>query len=448
MPEKKISLWKAIFQRKMMICILNGFTAGLPLFYLLQMVPAWLKDSKVAIVTIGFFGLVQIPYTWKFLWSPLLDRFTPPLGRRRGWMMITQVALMLSMIGMGFLDPTANIWYVAYCAVGVAVFSATQDITLDAYRRELLTESEFALGSAMYANAYRIAGFIPGGIALVLADHIAWGKVHIIVGLFMLVGIFQTLWIPELPLTSAPPKNLYQTVVGPFREFFKRTDVKSGLLILGFMFFYKFGDVLATSLQTPFFKSIGFTNSTIGVTAKSAGVISMLVGGTIGGMVIFRIGLNRSLWVFGILQALAIVSFAVLSRVGPIKSALAVAMSMEYFATGLGTAALMAFMGKETSKAFTATQFALFSSLTATPRALAGPLAGILVEGFNSPAGTWITFIPFTDIQIFSFHQSAISFAGLGWTKFFFVCMVLAVPGLVLLHFVAPWNAKPTESSS
>ena len=447
MENQKTSLWKAIFQRRMAICLLNGFTAGLPLFYLIQFVPTWLRDSKVDLKTIGLFGLVQLPYTWKFVWSPILDRFIPPLGRRRGWMLITQIGIMLGMCSMSLLDPTQSVWTIAYTALLIAFFSATQDIALDAYRREYLPESELGLGNAMYANAYRIAGFIPGGIGLVLADHLSWRWVHIIIAAFMLVGIVHSFIIKEMVPKEAAPRTFYQTVISPFKEFFQRSDFSHGLLILAFMFSYKFGDVLATSLQSAFFLDMGFSKTVIGTMVKVVGVTSALVGGTIGGMVIYRIGLNRSLWIFGVLQALAIASFAGLS-LQRTETVLGIAMALEYFATGLGTAALMAFMAKSTNKAFTGTQFALFSSLTSTPRLLAGPIAGVLVEGIQKTPEKLFSFVlrgyeVYLPLPVFE-----LNFAGLGYTKFFYVCMLAAIPGLILLHFVAPWNGKEATSSS
>lgn len=445
--QNKTSLFEAIFQKRMVICLLNGFTAGLPLFYLLQLVPTWLRDNKVDLKTIGLFALVQIPYTWKFVWSPLLDRFIPPLGRRRGWMLITQILIMVCMFAMAIFDPSQSVTGIARVAVLIALFSATQDIALDAYRRELLPESELGLGNAMYANAYRIAGFIPGGLGLVLADHIPWSGVHIAVGCFMLVGVAHTFWIEEQVPTAAAPKTFRQTVVQPFQEFFQRSDFSAGLLILAFMFSYKFGDVLATSLQSAFFLDMGFSKTVIGTMVKVVGVTSALVGGTIGGMVIFRMGLNRSLWVFGVIQGLAIIGFAVLSKSGPNEWVLGIAMALEYFSTGLGTAALMAFMAKSTNKSFTGTQFALFSSLTATPRLLAGPIAGVLVEGFKSTPSS-IDFSLFGKAISIPLPAWEVNFAGLGYTKFFYICMLLAIPGLILLHFVAPWNGDKKTTAS
>ncbi len=403
----------------MFICFLNGFTAGLPLFYLIQLIPIWLRDQQVDLKVIGTLGLAQISYNWKFVWSPVLDRFVLPLGRRRGWMLLSQVLIFLSMASLSLCDPHVSMTPIVCIAVAMAFCSATQDIALDAYRREVLTDEELGLGNSMYANAYRIAGFIPGGLAVILADHLPWPTVHLITACFCLVGIGMTLWISEPVLEHiAAPKTMKEAVVLPFKEFFARSNFKSALLILAFMFFYKFGDVLATALQSPFFLDVGFTKTIIGSVVKGAGITSSLVGGLFGGIFIYKIGINRCLWIFGFIQMCAISSFALLSTTGPVVSVLAVVVSLEYFAVGLGTSALVAYMASTTNRNFTATQFALFSSLIAVPRTLSGSIAGFLIEGFNG----W---------------------KGLGYTNFFYVCMVCSLPGMILLKWVAPWNEKP-----
>lgn len=419
----KQSVWRAICQKKMVICLLNGFTAGLPYFYLFQLIPGWLRDQGIDLKSIGLLGLVGISYNWKFVWSPLMDRFQPPLGRRRGWLLMTQIPLFLSLLGFSLCDPHRSIQPIVWLALLTAFFSASQDVVLDAYRREILLDEELGLGNSMYTNAYRIAGFIPGGLSIILADHIPWSMVHVVTACFMFVGIGMTLWIAEPAIENlAPPKNLKNAIVLPFKEFFQRSNVKAGLLLLAFFFFYKFGDILATALQTPFFLDVGFTKTVIGSVVKVSGVISSLVGALIGGIIIFKIGINRSLWIFGFTQIAAICGFAILSVVGPKIVALGIVVSLDYFCFALGSAALIAFMAKNTSKNFTATQFALFSSLILVPRTFSGLLAGVLIEGFHNWAG--------------------FSWAGLGYTRFFFVCVAAALPGMLLLNWVAPWGKE------
>ena len=245
---------QAIFNRRMLICIFMGFSSGLPLFILYQLVPGWLRSEGVSLTEIGLFSLIGIPYVWKFVWAPLMDRYSlPVLGRRRSWMLLTQVLLLFSIAGFGFVDPIMNIWSVAYLAAAVAFFSASQDIVLDAYRRELLPEHELGLGNSIHVQAYRLSGLVPGSLAFILADHISWQSVFLIVAAFMLIGIFLSLTIKELNNTLQAPKTLRQAVVLPFRDFINRKGIKSALQILAFLFLYKLGDSMATALQTPFF---------------------------------------------------------------------------------------------------------------------------------------------------------------------------------------------------
>ena len=427
----------------MLICVFNGFTAGLPLYYIIQLVPAWLRDEGVDLKTIGLFALIGIPYTWKFIWSPLMDRFTPPfLGRRRGWMLITQVALMLSMFTFSLLDPTLSIWLVAYTSFALAFFSASQDIVLDAYRRELLPDRELGLGNSMYMNGYRVAGFIPGGLGLILADYLPWSSVHLVIGLFMGVGIIKTLLIKEAVTEVTPPQTIKEAVFKPFIEFFKRDGIKPAILILAFMFFYKLGDNLATALSTPFYLDMGFSKTVIGSVVKVVGFWSTMVGTFLGGALIFKIGINKSLWTFGWVQMLSILGFAVLAAnpqgleflglqiSGMILLGLVIAF--EYLGVGLGASALIAFMAKTSNTNFTATQFALFSSILALPRTIASATTGFLIEGIKPEDRIYF--------ELFG------AFEGMGYVKFFYFCTACAIPGMILLLWVAPWNSnKPTS---
>jgi PAT family beta-lactamase induction signal transducer AmpG len=394
----------------MLICVFTGFTSGLPLYILVQLVPGWLRAEGVGLAEIGFFTLVGLPYTWKFLWSPIMDRYTLPLlGRRRGWMLVTQVALLASIAAIGFLDPAFSIWTVAYMAAAIAFFSASQDIVLDAYRRELLLDHELGLGNSLHVQAYRLSGLVPGSLALILSDHLAWSTVFIIVAAFMLIGIGLTFSVDEPERDPQAPKTIREAVIEPFREFIGRHGVASALLVLAFLFFYKLGDNMATALQTPFFMDVGFTRTEIGTVAKFASLIAVIVGGLVGGLVMIKLSINRALWLFGLVQVVSIFGFAMLSEIGANLWALGFAVVFEYLGVGLGTAALTAFIARSTSKAFAATQFALFTALAATPRTLANATTGVIVE-----------------------H--------LGWTNFYFVCAALAIPGMLLLVKVAPWN--------
>jgi len=422
-------LMKALLNTRMLICIFNGFTAGLPLYFLSQMIPAWLRTAQVDLKTIGFFGLVMIPYSFKYLWAPILDRYIPPfLGRRRGWMLITQVLLFGVMLSLSLMNPQMNIQIILYLGLLIGVFSATQDIALDAYRRELLPDEELGLGNSFYANAYRISGFIPGALGLILADHLSWSWSFVIVSLFMLVGIIHTLSIKEITQDIMPPKTLKEAVVGPFKDFFAKDGVKTGLLILLFLFFYKFGDVMATSLITPFYIDVGFSMTVIGTVAKIVGLWSMIVGGFLGGLLMYKWGINKSLWIFGIVQMITILGFSVLNEIGPNIWALGVVVGLEYLGVGLGSAALMAFIAQNTNKNFTGTQLALLSSFFAIPKSFAGILSGVLIEGVKDSDGIFFLVLG--------------NMSGVGYTYFFYICTVLALPGMILLCWVAPWGAK------
>lgn len=430
MPKeiKKLSLKEALLNKRMLICIFNGFSAGFPIYFLIQLIPAWLRSEEVDLKTIGFFGFVLLPYAWKFLWSPLVDRYVPPfLGRRRGWMIVTQIIMFIFMLSLSGLDANKDIDLVLYAGLIIAFFSATQDIVLDAYRRELLPDEELGLGNSFYANAYRIAGFIPGGLSLILADYISWEIVYLITACFMFVGIVHTLMIKELEENIQAPKSLREAIVEPFREFFQRDGMSGGMYILLFILFYKFGDTVATSLITPFYIDVGFSTAEIGSIAKIVGVWSMVVGGFIGGVLMFKWGINKSLWIFGFVQLASILGFAVLNEVGPNRWMLALVVAFEYLGVGLGSAALMAFIAKNTNKNFTGTQLALLTSLFAIPKSFSGIISGVMIEGVKKEDGLFFTVLGET--------------TGIGYTNYFLVCTALALPGMLLLLKVAPWGA-------
>ncbi|MGL1958028.1 MAG: AmpG family muropeptide MFS transporter [Colwellia sp.] len=404
------SFKQAILNKRMLICIFTGFSSGLPLFILYQLVPGWLRSEGVSLAEIGLFSLIGIPYVWKFLWSPLIDRYSlGGLGRRRSWMLITQVLLLFSIAAFGFINPAIDIWSVAYLAAAVAFFSASQDIVLDAYRRELLPDNELGLGNSIHVQAYRLSGLVPGSLAFILADHISWQSVFLIVAAFMLVGIVLTVTIKEIETEHLAPKSLQEAVVLPFKDFIQSNSLKSAAYILVFLFLYKLGDSMATALQTPFFIDMGFSKTEIGVVAKTASLIAMTIGLAVGGIVMIKLSINKALWLFGFVQIISILGFAALAEIGHNSYALAFAMGFEYLGVGLGTAAFTAFIARATNPAFAATQFALFTALTALPRTFANATTGIIVE------------------QI-------------GWTNFYFLCTALAVPGMLMLFKVAPWH--------
>jgi len=405
--------WREIlFNRRMLVCLFIGFTSGLPLYVLIQLVPAWLRINGIDLATIGLFSLVGLPYTWKFLWSPIMDRYQPPfLGRRRGWALITQVLLLISIGLMGQFDPSESLRAIVMLVFLVALFSASQDIVIDAYRRELLADDELGTGNSFFVNAYRLASLVPGALALILSDHLSWSAVFWITGAFMLVGVVTTLCIGEVSDDKLAPHSLREAVTDPFVEFFKRDGIKAGLLILAFMFLYKLGDNMATALSTPFYLDLGFSATEIGSIAKVAALWSSITGAIVGGLAMLRLSINRALWLFGAVQLVTILGFAWLSTMGHYPLGLFVVVSAEYFGVGLGTVALTAYMARETSRSFTATQFALFTSLIAVPRTFANASTGYLID--------WM-----------------------GYTHFFLLCTLAAIPGMLLLFKVAPWNKK------
>ena len=407
---------QAILNRRMLICIFTGFASGMPLYVLISLVPAWLRSEGVGLKEIGFFALIGLPYIWKFIWSPLLDRYSLSLftykpGLRRSWMLFTQILLLVTIASLGFLNPSNQLWSIAWLCTGIAVLSATQDIVLDAYRRQILPDQELGLGNSIHVNAYRISALIPGSLALVLSDFLPWESVFIITATFVIVGIVLTLTISEPPSIRQQPESLQAAIVDPFYEFFSRQGIQQALLILAFMLLYKLGDSMATALATPFYLDMGYSKFEIGIVAKNAALWPMIIGGIAGGILMLKIGINRALWIFGLIQIISILGFALLAHVGKGLWLLGLVISFEYLGVGLGTAAFIAFIARTTNPTFAATQFALFTALTAIPRTIASAATGIIVEG-------------------------------IGWENFFYLCTLIAIPGMLLLFKVAPWNER------
>ncbi|RKS87050.1 PAT family beta-lactamase induction signal transducer AmpG [Orbus hercynius] len=413
------SIIRTILTTKMLICVFTGFASGLPLYLLIQLMPAWLESEGVNIKTIGAFTLTQIPYVWKFLWAPFMDNISLfNMGRRRGWMICTQILLFFSIAVLGFISPQLNIMLIAILSFAIALFSATQDVALDAFRRELLSDKELGLGNSIHINAYRIAGLVPGSLSLILSNFYAWDIVFMITACFMFPAIVMTLLVKEPNKFTAKPYKIENIITKPFVEFIQRNGIKSALTILAFIFLYKLGDSMATSLATPFYLKMGFTRIDIGLIAKNASLWPSVFGALIGGITMIKIGINRALWLFGIVQLLSILGFLWLSIEGPfenIRSAqlilLAAVIGFEALGVGLGTAAFVAFIAKTTNPLYTATQFALFTSFASIPRTLINASTGVIVEN-------------------------------VGWTNFFGLCTILAIPGMLLLYKVAPWQSK------
>jgi MFS transporter, PAT family, beta-lactamase induction signal transducer AmpG len=425
-PSCDKTAWATVLLgRRMLICVFTGFASGLPLYTLISLLPAWLKTEGLGLAIIGGFALIQFPYTWKFLWAPLVDRYAlSRLGRRRSWMLLTQVGVLACVWALGTFSPVTELQSVIAITVALALLGATLDIALDAYRRELLREEELGLGNAVHVNAYKIAGLVPGSLALILADHLPWDLVFAVTALFMLPGIFMALLVSEPATPAGAPKTLREAVVEPFHEFLTRKGWRQALFVLGFVFLYKLGDAMCTALATPFYLDMGFSKSEIGLVAKHAGLWPSVIGGLLGGLWMVRLGINRALWLFGVVQFVSIFGFAWLAARGPVGAAspadlgaLGGVIGLEALGVGLGAAALVAFIARTTHPRYTATQFALFTSLAAVPRTFINATTGWLVER-------------------------------MGWVDFFLLCAVLAVPGMLLLFRVAPWNGEPQHAAA
>ncbi|MEA2078639.1 MAG: AmpG family muropeptide MFS transporter [Pseudomonadota bacterium] len=383
-----------------------GFSSGLPLLLTGSLLQAWMTDEGVDLATIGLFALVGLPYTLKFLWAPLADRYCFPFfGRRRGWLIIIQLSLALSIAGLGWTQPAQSPFTVAVVAWLLAFFSASQDIVIDAYRRESLADNELGLGSSLYVNGYRIGMLLASGGGLIMADLIGFSMVYQFMALTMLVGILTTLFAPEPERPAGTPATLQDAVVQPFVDYFRRHHA---LLILLFILLYKVGDTMASHMTIPFYLDIGFSKTEIGAVVKLFGFWATIIGSIIGGVVILRTGIYRALWGFGILQAVSTAGFAVLAQVGYSLPWLAGVIAFENLSAGMGTAAFVAFMASLTNKQFTATQYALLSSLMGIPRVIVAAPTGYFAD--------WM-----------------------GWTVFFTLCALIAIPGLMLLTRFRGW---------
>ncbi len=406
-PKQNRNIIKVILSRRMLVSLVMGFSCGVPLLLTMSVLQTWMKEENIDLTLIGLVNLVQIPYTWKFVWAPIVDRYSLPfLGRRRGWLLVAQICLMFSIVGLGYSDPGSSLVLMTVSAMLVAFFSATQDIVVDAYRREDLNDDELGLGSSVYMSGYRFGTMLASGGGLIMADHISWSSVYSIMALCMLVGIVTTLFTPEPKVTQGTPVTLRAAVVEPFVEYFKR---RGAIWILAFILLYKVGDMMASAITAPFYLDIGFTKTEIGAVVKLFGIWAIIGGAIIGGTIMVKIGINKSLWIFGILQAVSTAGFALLARLGDNVVALSGVIAFENLSQGMGTAAFLAFMASITDKRFTATQYALLSSLMAIPRVIISAPTGYLAKV-------------------------------MGWEMFFIFCTLIAIPGMLLLFKFAPWH--------
>lgn len=375
-------------------------SSGIPLALTGSTLQAWLSSEGIKIKEIGYFTLLGLPYTIKFLWSPLLDRCIPPfLGRRRGWIFLTQVSIILSLAFLSALNPRDNIYFLAGVALSLAFFSASQDIVIDAYRTDVLEEKERGPGAGIFVTGYRIGMLLSGAVALYICEKIGWGKTYLLMAGIMIPGIIATL-AGEEPLALSPPRNIKEAVILPLRDFFKRDN---SLLLILIIILYKLPDAYAGSLTTAFLiQGLKYSPGEVGIVNKGVGLFSTIAGSLFGGAIIARLRLFRSMLLFGILQALSNLSFSALAHAGKNYPLFIFTVGFENFCGGMGTSSLIAFLMSICSKNYSATQYALLSSFSAIGRVIVGPSAGMLVEKF-------------------------------GWFNFFIITIFTALPGLVLI---------------
>ena len=392
--------FKKIFSYRMLIMLLMGYSAGLPLLLTGSTLQAWMSDQKIDLTAIGVVSFIGIPYSFKFLWAPLLDRYQIPfLGRRRGWMVLFQALTALSIFALSLTNPQLNLWSFLGCAFLISFFSASQDIVLDAYRREILPEEELGLGSSVYVNGYRLAMLVSGAFALYLADQGPWKDVYQLMALLMVPAMIFSFIAPKETQEIKPPARLIDAIILPLKDFFTR---RGAWIILSFILLYKVGDTMASNMTTPFILNIGYTKTDIATVAKTFGMIATIVGGLVGGVMMLRMNMKWSLVLFGILQAISTLGFSILPSLPHQLSSLAFVIAFENLASGMGTAAYAAYMASMTNKQFTAFQYALLSALMSAPRTI-----------ISAPTG-WMA-------------------KEMGWEMFFVVCTLMAIPGLILL---------------
>jgi MFS transporter, PAT family, beta-lactamase induction signal transducer AmpG len=391
--------------RKLAVILLLGFSSGLPLALTSGTLQAWMTVEGVSLATIGIFTLVGLPYTWKFLWAPLMDRFVPPfLGRRRGWLLVTQLALALSLAAMAMLSPRTDLTLLATLALVVAFASASQDIVVDAYRTDISSAEERGLAGALNVVGYRVAMLVSGALAFILAAAFWWSDVYRLMAILMGIGILATLWGKEPPAVAPPPVNLRAAFADPLREFFSRPNA---VWLLVLLVLYKLGDAFAGSLTTAFLlRGVGFSLEAVGAVNKGMGVAATILGVIFGGALMLRFGLYRSLMAFGILQAISNLTFMWLAMAGKSYPVMVLAIGFENIAGGMGTAAFVALLMALCDHRFTATQYALLSALASFGRVYVGPAAGYATDP---------------------------KYLGLSWATFFFLTFLLALPGLAVL---------------
>ncbi len=399
-------MFRKMFTRKMLTILCLGLASGIPLGIVLTVLQAWLTKSGIDLKTVGLAVLVQMPYTWKFAWSPLMDRFVPPfLGRRRGWMLVSQGLMLVSIAGIGRFDPVRSIGTVLFLATVISFAGASHDIVIDAYRRDVLDEFELGFGSAVAVNSYLIGyRYIGVVLGLFLGDVLPWSQVFLVLAAFVLVGVAGTLIAIEPKEAIRPPTSLREAVFNPFFDYLRRPGAVEILL---FILLYKLGDNLASALLTPFYIKVGFTLKEISVYYKVISFWGTFIGGMVGGALLTRYSIRKCLMAFGVFQGITPLAFSILVATGPHVLALAFVVAVETLSLGMGASALTAFMLRLCNRRFSATQYALLTSFMGVPRTIIPAGAGFIVET-------------------------------LGWMNFYVLCVGLAIPGLLLIYFRAP----------
>lgn len=392
-----------------------GISSGLPLVLTGSTLTAWMATEGVDVKTIGLFALVSLPYSIKFLWAPLLDRFRLPfLGRRRGWMILTQIALGFAIAAMGRLEPAANPVAVAVAALVVSFFSASQDVVVDAYRTDTLAPHERASGVAIFISLYRVALIVSGAGALMLSESLGWESVYAILGALMVIGVGGTLLAPKAPEGKRPVRTLRDAVVEPWRDFFSRP---SALMLLAIAMTFKVGDAVASHMLMPFLVGQGYSLTEIGAIVKVLGLWATIVGSLVGGGLVAKFGMKRSLIAFGLLQALANALYAVLAMVGKSHAMLVTAIGVDHLFNGLGTAAFVAFLMSLCNVRFSATQYALLSSAGSVLGRLIGGTSGYVVDAS-------------------------------GWAGFFLLTLVAGLPAILLIAWIDVDSESVSETAT
>jgi PAT family beta-lactamase induction signal transducer AmpG len=406
MPSPYLEVFR---NRRLAVILLLGFSSGLPLALTGGTLQAWMTVEGVDLSTIGIFTLVGLPYTWKFLWSPAMDRFVPPfLGRRRGWLLVTQLALAAGIATLAFLSPRTDVVAIAWLALFVSFASASQDIVVDAYRTDATNREERGPAGALGVVGYRLAMLVSGALALVLVvgsgglPALGWRGTYLLMALLMGVGVLAVFWGEEPSVTLASPGTLREAVIEPLIEFFSRSKA---IAILVLLVLYKLGDAFAGSLTTAFLlRGAGFSLEDVGYVNKAVGLVATIVGVMFGGALMVKLRLYRALLGFGILQAASILAFAWLALVGKSYPIMVFAVGFENIAWGMGTAAFVALLMALCDHRYTATQYALLSALASFGRVYVGPVAGYATDP---------------------------RYLGLSWVTFFLLAFSTALPGLV-----------------